>query len=118
MNRKSFIITFGIVLLLLSTFLFLPSDYVTPNILIGLPHLDKIFHFMSFFFLSLLILFEGIYSLKQIMGLLFLFAVFSEIVIQGISPYRQIEYLDILFNLLGVVTAFGIFFLLPKNILK
>lgn len=67
--------------------------------------MDKVLHFSAFFILSIFLDLSSIKPLNKSKGLIFLliFYAISIEVIQYFLPYRDAEFTDFLFDLLGVL---------------
>ena len=67
--------------------------------------MDKVLHFSAFFILSIFLDLSSIKPLNERKGLIFLliFYAISIEVIQYFLPYRDAEFTDFLFDLLGVL---------------
>jgi VanZ family protein len=76
-----------------------------PETSISLIHLDKFLHFFAFLVLSVFLDLSSTESLikkKMLISLLIAYALSIE-VIQYFLPYRDAEFLDFLFDLLGIL---------------
>ena len=102
------LLTFGTIIYLS---LFKPSGDVSLSLF---EHMDKVVHFIMYAGLSTIIWFEffrshsSVYSIKSFLAMFLIPAAFSglmEYLQNELTDYRSGDYMDLLFNVLGIVFA-------------
>lgn len=96
--------------LILSLFLLLFATLQPGSEATGIPYVDKIAHFILFFFLTWNVrhTFHHKSMLNVVMIFVLLLAPLTE-VLQLYIPFRNFDYLDILADVLGIVLAYWLY---------
>lgn len=110
-------------ILLAITFLSLVKTSSLPAIPINkIPHFDKFVHFTMYFTLGFFLMFEyylhhkeRITRIAKIILLPLFWGASMEIAQRILTPYRAAEWMDMLANTLGVITAYGAVIVLRHN---
>ena len=97
------------------------SVVAIPTIRTGVSYFDKILHFLAYFVLTFSWLLTFKFKSKQlkisllVLMFVFIYGIIIEVIQGVLITYRQLDYLDVLANAIGILIAYIVFVIFFKR---